>query len=224
MEQLVQWKCFAHGNMWRNNSGYINHIAVKDAHGAMEHTHRTPGRPATVQRIYEEYGTMMKFILPMIRAKCSDLDVTDNEFIRLVVMTIATETRGKGGLESIRHEPGYKNDIESPHRVSAGLMQTLLSSAQKDLENDKLTVDHLLNPFVSIMAGMMYIANRIDLHQFDPVLLLATYNAGRPIYSYKNPWHLRCYWHEGSAKCHIDWGLSRYNDFVYYEQKVKKEV
>lgn len=220
---FAQWRCYARGTMWRKSKGYIVHTLKGDGHGSVEHTHRTPGKPATVRRIYESYGMIVKFIMPLIRAKFPSLPVSDKEFMRLVIMTIATETRGKGGKESVRHEPGYISDNETPHRVSAGLMQTLLSNAREDLQNDQLTVDHLLNPLVSIMAGMMYIANREALHIYDPVLLLATYNAGRPKYTLKNHWHMVCYWHEGSTKCHIDWGISRYNDFVFYEQYVMKE-
>jgi hypothetical protein len=105
---------------------------------------------------------------------------------------------------SLRHEPGYQSDDETPHRVSAGLMQTLLSTAQSmadkcDLDMPTRASD-LYDPRTSIMLGAAYCAHQRDRYDdgvegfdFDFVHLTGAYNAGGVYYNADSPYKMRTY-------------------------------
>ena len=164
---------------------------------------RTRGYPATVSRIWNSYkveilGAAQEFNVP----------------VELIIATIATESGGNAS--ALRKEPGYKSDRSTPHRISAGLMQTLISTARM-WRSDIVRAD-LLQPAGSIYAGTSYIAFQRKHTSFDPPLVAAAYNAGG-VYKQtgaSNRWKTRQY-PIGTGK-HADRFVQWYNDvFALFE-------
>ena len=135
-----------------------------------------------LRMVYSRYGAIIDSV-----ARAYDVPP------ELLAATIATESSGKA--DSIRIEPGYKSDRDTPHRLSIGLMQTLLSTAREALQQPDLTRVQLLMPRISITAGAAYIARQRARTAFDPPLVAAAYNAGSIQYDPASgkPWRLRCY-------------------------------
>lgn len=135
-------------------------IAVDD--GPVE---GTPGEPETVRRVWREFGAS-------IEGWCNSAQVP----VELVIATICTESGGRPDAERI--EPGYVSERQTPHRVSVGLMQTLISTARETLEKPEVDRAWLLNPDNSIRAGTAYIAKQARVTDFDPPKVACAYNAG----------------------------------------------
>ena len=125
----------------------------------------TRGEPETVRRVWRRYGRS-------IAAWCSRAGVP----VELVIATICTESGGRADAE--RPEPGYSSDRETPHRVSLGLMQTLISTAREALAMPEIDRAWLLDPDNSIRAGTAYIARQARITGFDPPKVACAYNAG----------------------------------------------
>jgi hypothetical protein len=161
---------------------------------------RTAGEPATMSRIWDAYRAPIERTARARRVPCA-----------LIVATIATESAGRA--DAVREEPGYRDDDETPHRISVGLMQTLISTAREALQ---LSCDRrwLLEPANSIEAGTAYIARQARLTQLDPPLVAAAYNAGRIAEqrSSQNRWRLRQY-PIGTGR-HCDRFVRFYNDAI----------
>jgi transglycosylase-like protein with SLT domain len=161
---------------------------------------RTAGAPATVTRIWNTWSREINATARARRVPCA-----------LIVATIATESGGKA--DAVRLEPGYRSDAETPHKVSPGLMQTLISTAREAM---RLSCDRawLLEPANSIEAGTAYIARQGRLTSLDPPLVAAAYNAGRLAEqtSEQNRWRLRQY-PIGTGK-HCDRFVRFFNDAV----------
>ncbi|MDQ3829968.1 MAG: peptidoglycan-binding protein [Candidatus Tectomicrobia bacterium] len=125
----------------------------------------TSGEPETVRRVWREYGAS-------IEKWCTSAGVP----VELVSATICTESGGRADAE--RMEPGYISDRETPHRISPGLMQTLISTARDTLEMPAIDRAWLLDPDNSIRAGTAYIAKQSRVTGFDPPKVACAYNAG----------------------------------------------
>lgn len=125
----------------------------------------TLGEPKTVKRIWTAYERS-------IRRWGRDFGVP----VELIVATICTESGGDPNAR--REEEGFESASTTPHRVSIGLMQTLLSTAQETLRLDGITEQWLLEPDNSIRAGTGYIAKQSDWTLFDPPVVACAYNAG----------------------------------------------
>ncbi len=112
--------------------------------------------------------------------------------VELVLATIGTESAGDA--RAFRAEPGCDaaDPARTPHRVSAGLMQTLLSTAREALGDPAITLDALCNPSLSIRAGMAVIWRQAPATRLDPPLVACAYNAGSLRYeaSAGNAWRL----------------------------------
>lgn len=141
---------------------------------------RTPGPPNTVKHVWDTFHVA-------INAAASKYQVP----AQLIIATICTESGGNP--KAIRHEPGYKSDALTPHLVSPGIMQTLISTARSALRNPKIDTKWLLNPANSIMAGTCVIKQGSSVTHFDPPLVAAAYNAGSVIHQSgpANRWKLR---------------------------------
>ena len=129
--------------------------------------------------------------------------------VEIIITTIATESEGKP--RALRKEPGYRSDAATPHRVSPGLMQTLISTARMALKDKNITRSWLFNPSNSIKAGTAYIAQQSKRTGMDPPLVLAAYNAGG-VYLQTgsgNRWKTRQY-PIGTGK-HVDRGIDYFN-------------
>lgn len=140
----------------------------------------TGGEPLTVRRVWGEFG-------PAVEHWCSRYSVP----VELVVATICTESGGDP--EAARKEPGFTNDASTPHRVSVGLMQTLISTARESLEKPDVDRAWLLIPDNSIRAGTSYIAGQKRKTLFDPPVVACAYNAGSVIENAgaENRWRMK---------------------------------
>jgi hypothetical protein len=125
----------------------------------------SPGRLVTVPKIWGKFGHLIVEV-------CSELRVP----VELAIATICTESSGNEKEE--RREPGWISYEETPHRVSIGLMQTLISTAREALADHTLTKDDLLEPAISLRAGVAYIKSQSRMTRFDPPKVASAYNSG----------------------------------------------
>ena len=140
------------------------------------------GPPRTVRRVWGDYEDA-------IREWARDFGVP----VELIISTICTESDGRP--RAVREEPGYVSDAQTPDRVSAGLMQTLISTARSALGEDTIDRTWLLEPNNSIRAGTAYIAGQWKDTHLDPPKVACAYNAGGVYYndSPDNRWRMRQY-------------------------------
>jgi hypothetical protein len=162
---------------------------------------RTPGRATAAAHVWETYGHAINEVSRAYRIPC-----------HLIVATICTESMGRS--DAIRLEPGYVSDEATPRKISAGLMQTLLSTARAAI---RMSVgrDWLLVARNSIEAGTAYIAELARVTALDAPLVAASYNAGGLYYQpgAQNRWKLRQY-PIGTGK-HVDRFVRFFNDAAY---------
>ncbi len=128
----------------------------------------TRGRPLTARRVWDAFGDS-------ISRWCGEFDVP----VELILATICTETRGNP--EALRIEPGYVSDETTPHRISPGIMQTLISTAREALDDPGIDRDWLLIADNSIQAGTAYISQQRRKTELDPPKVACAYNAGSVI-------------------------------------------
>lgn len=161
---------------------------------------RSRGAPATATRVWNDFGDEINRTARARRVPCA-----------LIVATICTESGGRD--DAVRLEPGYVSDDQTPHRVSPGLMQTLISTAREAMQMS-IGRDWLLVPGNSIEAGTAYIAQQARLTCLDPPLVAAAYNAGRLAHQTgaQNRWKLRQF-PIGTGK-HCDRFVQFFNDAV----------
>lgn len=106
---------------------------------------------------------------------------------------MATESGGRP--TALRKEPRYISDDETPHQISPGLMQTLISTARETLKDDTLDREWLFVPRNSIKAGTSYINQQKSKTDLDPPKVACAYNAGG-VYDNNgsdNRWKMRQY-------------------------------
>jgi hypothetical protein len=111
-------------------------------------------------------------------------------------------------------EPGYISDEATPHKVSPGLTQTLISTAREAMQMS-LDRQWLLDPANAIEAGTAYIAHQARVTHLDPPLVAAAYNAGKLAYQNgsQNRWKLRQY--PIGTGAHCDRFVQFFNDAVF---------
>lgn len=161
---------------------------------------RSNGRPTTVEGIWSKYSKEIekaayRYAVP----------------IEYILATIATESSGNAGV--LREEPGYISDEQTPHRISVGLMQTLISTASATI-GTKVDRDWLMDPQNAIMAGTSYIRDQAPKTLLDGPLVFAAYNAGG-IYIQNGPdnrWKTRQY--PIGTSHHCDRAIKWLNDAV----------
>jgi hypothetical protein len=129
--------------------------------------------------------------------------------VELIVATIATESNGNPN--ALRKEPGFISDTKTPHRISPGLMQTLISTAAGALGRS-VTRNDLLTASISIEAGTAYIKQQSKQTRFDPPVVACAYNAGSVKHQTgaENRWKMRQF-PIGTAK-HADRFVQHFND------------
>ncbi|MFM8297977.1 MAG: transglycosylase SLT domain-containing protein [Microcystis aeruginosa] len=166
---------------------------------------RTSGQPATTTKIWNNFSDEINqwskhFNVPAV----------------IIIATIATESNGKA--DAIRKEPGYVSDSITPHLISVGLMQTLISTARGTLHNSTIDRDDLKNASISIKAGTSFIADQRLKTLLDPPKVACAYNAGS-LFENKNPnnrWRMRQFPIGTSAHC--DRFIKFFNDAVFVLQ------
>ncbi len=111
--------------------------------------------------------------------------------VELIVATICTESSGDPSAR--REEKGFISEANTPHRISIGLMQMLISTARETLRLDPIDGDWLLDPDNAIRAGTSYIARQSPKTLFDPPVVACAYNAGDVYHepSPENRWRMR---------------------------------
>ncbi|WP_161988450.1 peptidoglycan-binding protein [Elioraea sp. Yellowstone] len=151
----------------------------------------TPGAPRTIRALVAH-----RAVWTAIRRVAAEEGVP----VELVLATIATESAG--GARSIdeaiaarREEPGFVSDEATPHRVSVGLMQTLLSTAREVMKDRTIDAAWLAVPENAIRAGVGYIRRQAPRTRLDPPVVACAYNAGDVHYqaSPGNRWRMRQY-------------------------------
>lgn len=190
---LNEYHCFNDSIRWR-----LTRDGVEIEDSGVE---RTKGRPATVTRVWENYGREINEAARSARVPSA-----------LIVATICTESGGKA--DATRLEPGYVSDEKTPHKVSIGLTQTLLSTAQASMQMS-FGRDWLLIPGNAIAAGTNYIAKQAQETGLDPPLVAAAYNAGKLYHQpgSQNRWKLRQF-PIGTGQ-HCDRFVRFFNDAVF---------
>ena len=126
----------------------------------------SPGKMVTIPLIWEQFASSM-------RKWSYELSVP----IELIMATIATESRGRPDAQ--REEDNFVSDERTPTAVSAGLMQTLISTATAMVPGEPVTRTWLKIADNSVRAGTAYIAYQRAMTVFDPPLVASAYNAGR---------------------------------------------
>lgn len=89
-----------------------------------------------------------------------------------------------------REEPGWTDDAATPHRVSVGVMQMLLSTARRFGADGTLE-----DPARSIRLAARMIADQAAVTRLDPPVVACAYNAGG-VYEQRgaaNHWRMRQY-------------------------------
>jgi soluble lytic murein transglycosylase-like protein len=165
----------------------------------------TGGPPRTIRRIWEQFDDP-------IAAAAEEFDVP----VELILATIATESRGNPTAE--RAEPGFISYDETPHRVSLGLMQTLISTARQALKKNSIDAAALREPETAIRAGTAYIAQQSKVTAFDPPKVACAYNAGNLFHQTgsANRWRMRQF--PIGTGAHADRFVAWFNDcFILFD-------
>lgn len=158
---------------------------------------RTPGKLVTVPRVWGQFGALIASAALRHRVP-----------LELIVATICTES---GGVhDAVRQEPKWESDAATPGQVSAGLMQTLLSTARSELPGREITRESLSDPELSIEAGTAYIRKQFTRTLFDPPLVACAYNAGSLYKNAENRWCL------GQYGNHADRFVAFFNDCMAF--------
>lgn len=198
MSDLCEWHNPKDGKEWRKQP---KGLEVKE-----EGFPRTPGEPVSVQYLWEDHGDELK-------QASWEFDVPVDIVVAMIPIEANRKDNNRFDPESLREEPGYISDEKTPHLVSPGIMQTLISTARRTADKhdiiapEEVDRELLFDPFYSIMIGTAYIADLIERYGPDPVLINAAYNAGG-VYRSNNKWGLRVY-HPERIDRYIKW----FNDF-----------
>lgn len=150
------------------------------------------GNPLAVRRAFEWFG-------PELRSVAVQTEVP----IELLAATICTEVLGAtsryatrdAAARAVREEPGYSSDEATPHRVSPGLAQTLISTAQQMMPGIRVTRALLFEPMQALRAGALYIRAQAPQTRLDPPSVACAYNAGGMYLQTgpRNHWRMRQY-------------------------------
>ena len=145
---------------------------------------RTGGEPLTMAVMWDDFGHA-------ITASSARFGVPREWIMGMIAIEATRLNRTKHfNPQCVREEPGYESDEATPHRVSPGLMQTLISTA--DGENrrthvfmtldgsthQKITRAMLFQPERSIALGASYMARQIERYGPSSLKVCAAYNAG----------------------------------------------
>src|SRR5262249_41904438 len=94
----------------------------------------------------------------------------------IILASIVDESGGKP--QAVGTNPGYVNDELTPHKVSLGLGQMLLSTARKIAPGQRLDRASMFDAAIAIDLGARYHARFYRATGFDPRLVAWTYLTG----------------------------------------------
>lgn len=170
--------------------------------GAGDSVPRSAGAPKTAQNTWRNFRPAFE--------KCATAFGLP---VELLIATACTESSGTPDV--VRKEDGYVDDDSTPNKISAGLMQTLISTARNAIGDQTLNRTSLLDADTSIRTGAAYIkqqATRASLPtNFDPPLVSVAYNAGSLRPSTTNRWGL-VQTDRGGGTFHADAWVEYFND------------
>lgn len=169
--------------------------------------YRTKGDPITAHTALLDFGGSLS-----LASARFDIPIQVLFAMMGIEATKQRHDRSHFDPRSVREEPGYLSDERTPHRVSPGLMQTLISTAREanakhevyrdwNGELERIGREDLFVPERSIMLGAAYMRMQIDRKEpdergfddDDPILLCAAYNAGSVRETTKNDFNLLTY-------------------------------
>lgn len=120
--------------------------------------------------------------------------------LELLIATACTESLGgarsaEAARTATRLEPGFISVETTPHKVSVGLMQTLVSTAREVMKDRTISAERLQDPLLSVRAGTGYIRRQGGLTRFDPPCVACAYNSGGIYFQdgVQNRWKMRQY-------------------------------
>ena len=94
----------------------------------------------------------------------------------LILAAIVEESGGRA--QAVATYPGYVSDAATPSKVSLGLGQMLLSSAQALAPERRMSRAALFDPAIAIDLVARYFARFYRITGFDPRLSASSYNVG----------------------------------------------
>ena len=153
---------------------------------------RTAGAPLSVRLLWEDFG-------PALQRASLHCGVGLDTLVALAAKEAVSLPGGcHRDAACARREPGFTSEARTPHRLSSGLLQTLISTARSvapwaGFTAAEITAARLHDPAVSAACGAAYVRRQWLQHRGDPVLIQAAYNAGGVYVSDKNVWRLRTY-------------------------------
>jgi hypothetical protein len=187
LDELKEPHAFSGGVSWQ-----LTGRGVAVAGGTPE---TSGGGPETVKRVWSTYR--------------DDIDRWSVKYgvpAELVIATICTESGGNP-IAKLK-EPGYVSDRQTPHKISVGLMQTLIATARDTLRDDQIDQAWLLEPGNAIQAGSAFIAQQFKSTHFDPPKVACAYNAG----SLRRPGKTPNRWNMHQTPGHADRFVTFFND------------
>lgn len=115
--------------------------------------------------------------------------------VELIIACSLTEAGLRRPATECCKEPGYIDDETTPHRISVGLMQMLISTARETMRNPRIDRAWLQDPWNATRAGAAYMRKQYPKTGFDPPLVAAAYNSGGVYFQggAGNRWKLRQY-------------------------------
>jgi hypothetical protein len=139
---------------------------------------RTKGEPASMRKMYEEHGKY-------IREAAEHFDMPEAWIAGMCGIEAVPGGGMRWNTRSCREEPGFISDSETPHRVSPGPMQTLISTAEAMRVKyfpawaEIQEREQLFDQRRSFMLGAAYMQHQRERYGDHPVMLCGGYNAGR---------------------------------------------
>ena len=167
---------------------------------------RSRGEPVTITTLWQDYGE------DILQASWEVGFPVDMAVAMIPIEAVRIKGSKSFDPRSNRFEPGYISDEETPHRRSPGLMQTLISTAERmkrmyDIDKE-VNTELLFDPYYSILLGGAYITYQVGRYGADPVLICGAYNAGSVRQTDNNLWKIRTY-----GETRMDRYIMWYNDF-----------
>ncbi len=216
----ARWATAADGKLWLEQA---KRFVTPKLYQVLSVTHqdgaellRTRGAPTSMATLQHQHGHHIKEAATLFRL--SEACIAG----MIAIEALRVPNSAEMDRFSLRDEDHRRfADYESrPHRVSAGLMQTLLSTARSMVEHvdlrphfaghpHDLDLGHLCVPRISILLGAAYMRDRIDNNcGHDPILLVGAYNAGGLYADKSNAWNIRTFGADRIPKFvayHNDW-------------------
>lgn len=235
----MSWRTYNGVVKWRiNDNGYLVFSAPSQSVDSTQTQdgwlYRTKGEPETAKAFVGDFGKH-------IEVASARFGVKESVIFGIAAVEATRRRNNKKHLDarSLRLEPGWVSDEETPHRVSPGLMQTLISTAQEVNRKHKvfleagkpkaITRHDLFEPEASLMLGTAFLSDLIARHRLkppaagapsdDPVFLCVAYNAGSVRKSSKNIYGMVTH-----AEDRVDRFAAFHNDLIYFRRSQASDL